>query len=320
MNHSNINNQVRTILEDFFKNDNIAKLLDSNSLNQKFLKINHLTQLYTKTYDPEKYREKNELRNKLLSKCKEIDHKYSLRSFYLKSFRHYDFFDTNLDIVIFSDIKIYLKILKENGFLFTFNLAQLREPLKTHYRHPEIPLTLHIHQQVSWNGIIALDKSEIFNAAQTLNIDNIEIKIPNFEHSFLIMAAHCIFENYYLNIGEISYCKHLLSQNIDLIRLAEIAKQNNWEKSFLLFLSLLRSLFTLLGLSDSQLNKYPALPIKDHLHFPYYINYLSLYPGYWDKLKKDLKGNFSNMPRQIFTYFFVGPIWRYGWARLKEFN
>jgi len=141
----------------------------------------------------------------------------------------------NLDI-LFQTKEDYQKaaiILEQQGFVV--RLSEKIEKYKTMYCGliDKTMYSIHLHREIAWHGMVALDKQPVFGHAQHLNH---YIIIPNIEDSILIHAAHVLFENfkvkereknYFLKLNEPSEGHLINHKYIDW----QIRK-NHWEKGF----------------------------------------------------------------------------------------
>lgn len=285
---------------------------------KSFLKRNELQEYYEDFAHNPSLAVKLSDQKTLLKLIAEINQDNKFSFFYLKSFRYYPFVDHNLDLVILDKEEAFIEQLLQKGFKPYPNLADIREPWKKFYQHPSTSVLLHLHRQVSWNGIIALDKTEVFARCRKTTVQDVEISIPCPEDHFLIMAAHCLFENYYLNLGEILQLNHLLNTGLDFKKIYSYLHQYHWRNGLNLFNNHLASLLKYLDLSPHQLPVSRFYRLDPLLNFPYYLNYIHLLPFYFLKIIQDLLTRPLNIPRQLFTYLFVGPIWQYSWKRFKK--
>ncbi|MGB2661577.1 MAG: nucleotidyltransferase family protein [Candidatus Omnitrophota bacterium] len=248
-----------------------------------------------------------------------------LRFFAMKSFRSYSYADEDLDMVLVDPERREecIETLEELGFEFLWNRSILREPYKRFYVRksgegaPFLP-KIHVHFAVSWNGMVFLDASEIWERMKTLEIRGREVMVPSPEDEILIMAAHAIGENGYVTIGELLHLKTILriSDKIDIGYVVKSAKKHNWLKGLVSFLLLADSYYKNLtgenlltgdlgglteGLSGAGYDMKGEAP-------PYFFPAKALSPVYTDKIAKDVcSGRLLQLPRELFTFGLV--IW-----------
>ena len=139
----------------------------------------------------------------------------------------------NLDILFESnrDYRKAARLLKEINF--KVQLSEKIEKYKTMYCGiiNDIMYSIHLHREVAWHGIIALNKNLIFQRKKTINL---HIIIPSIEDSVLIHAAHILFENFKVTDKEEYYFNLLDTCDYNYIKTQ--ARKNNWEKGLSLVL------------------------------------------------------------------------------------
>src|SRR3989344_6372117 len=105
----------------------------------------------------------------------------------------------NLDILFKTneEYRQAAQLLHQQGFVV--RLSEQVERYKTMYCGliAETMYSIHLHREIAWHGMIALDKQPVFQRAQQVHS---LIIIPGKEDSILIHAAHVLFENF--KVGE----------------------------------------------------------------------------------------------------------------------
>ena len=259
----------------------------------------------------------------------------------IKSFLPYPFADSNVDVVaVDSDnIMAYRALLNRLGFYKLtkhMNRTDFREPKKRLYRYNPDRLTnaqcplLHLHRAISWNGIDYLDSKSVWDRRRSHKVEDLDIPIPSSEDEALIMAAHSIFENKYITIGELIHLSTLVSDGFDwdyAIRHTEIY---HWLPALLLWLKTVNSLCNILDIRVEipewvydrvSVKKSSTLYLSDSGQFPYVYPLMSIARVLFNKLILDLiKGNLKQLPRQLFSYSIVDLIWAYRNALRKRFK
>ncbi len=140
----------------------------------------------------------------------------------------------NLDILFETDIE-YKKaayILEKHNFVI--QLSEKIEKYKTMYvglykNNPSKPLSIHLHREVAWHGLQALDKEPLFQRKQTITQ---LIIIPSIEDSILIHTAHILFENFKITEKEKIYLNQIDNININREYIRTQIEKNHWRKGF----------------------------------------------------------------------------------------
>jgi len=171
----------------------------------------------------------------------------------------------NLDILFETDID-YKKaafLLEKHNFIV--HLSEKIEKYKTMYvglydNDLTQPISIHLHREVSWHGMKALDKSPLFEHKQTITS---LIIIPSLEDSILIHSAHILFENFKITDKEKIYISQIDNKNINISYIRKQIKNNHWRKGF----------NEVIGLYKNNNNKIPTSTIffcwsKKLLHEP----------------------------------------------------
>ncbi len=137
----------------------------------------------------------------------------------------------NLDI-LFETEKDYERaaiLLEEKGF--SVRLSEKVEKYKTMYAGflDDIPYSIHLHREIAWHGMVALDKKEVFMRAQKVHS---LVKIPCLEDSLLIHAAHVLFENFLVTEREENYLRQAYAPGVDKGYILRQLRQNHWRYGF----------------------------------------------------------------------------------------
>lgn len=135
----------------------------------------------------------------------------------------------NLDI-LFETNEDYAhagKILQEQGFVI--RLSEKVERYKTMYTGfvRQEMYSIHLHREIAWHGMIALDKKEVF---QHKKIITPHIIIPGLEDSILIHAAHVLFENFRITEKEKVYLSKIGCA--DKAYLRDQISKHHWKDGF----------------------------------------------------------------------------------------
>ncbi len=147
----------------------------------------------------------------------------------------------NVDVLFETELD-YLKasqLLEQTGFVLY--LSERFETFKNMYvRFKEnYPLAIHLHREVAWHGLKALDRGPIF--ARQIEIAS-GIIVPSPEDSLLIHAGHILFENFKIKDKDRKLMSALLNQrNLNGDYINAQLKRNGWKKSFYQLLKKIKS-------------------------------------------------------------------------------
>lgn len=92
---------------------------------------------------------------------------------------------------------------------------------------------IHLHREIAWHGVRALNKENIFLRARELSP---KIKVPSPEDSLLIHLAHIFFENFKIGKREREYLPLYLKQKLDWKYINAQLVKWGWKKGFYLIL------------------------------------------------------------------------------------
>lgn len=125
------------------------------------------------------------------------------------------------------------QLLEKEGF--AVKLSEKVEKYKTMYTglYDGNLYSFHLHREIAWHGMVALDKREVFQRKKSINP---LIIIPGLEDSILIHAAHVLFENFRVTKRESIYLKEWKNSQLDEEYIAFQLRRNRWEKGFLALL------------------------------------------------------------------------------------
>ena len=93
--------------------------------------------------------------------------------------------------------------------------------------------SIHLHREIAWHGMKALDKKPLFKNAQQINS---LIIIPSLENSILIHSAHILFENFKITEKEKIYLDQINNIGLNHNYIKQQIKENHWEKGFKLII------------------------------------------------------------------------------------
>ncbi len=137
----------------------------------------------------------------------------------------------NLDILFAtdSDYRRAAQLLEQQGL--AVRLSEQVEKYKTMYAGfwNKQPLSIHLHREIAWHGLVALDKRRVFDRAQQVHP---LIKIPGLEDSILIHAAHALFENFKVTEKEDKYLRQAGGKDLDQEYIAWQLRRHHWQFGF----------------------------------------------------------------------------------------
>jgi len=121
---------------------------------------------------------------------------------------------SDIDILIINDekIKTVRRILKSLGYFE--GSTEKYELYKSTYTKLEDDtfVTMHIHREISWRGVIYLSNDEVWNNKRKDNIGIVEVYMPSFEDDLSITAAHTLFENHQITLYDVLHACNLLKK------------------------------------------------------------------------------------------------------------
>jgi len=137
----------------------------------------------------------------------------------------------NVDILFrtMADYRAAGQLLAQQGFIV--RLSEKIEKYKTMYTGlvEEKLYSIHLHREIAWHGMIALEKGEVFRRKKILAP---LVVVPGLEDSILIHAAHVLFENKVIKKREQSYLSQFSQPGIDRQYIQRQLKQNHWNYGF----------------------------------------------------------------------------------------
>jgi len=137
----------------------------------------------------------------------------------------------NLDILFETtpDYHQAAALLQQQGFIV--RLSERVEKYKTMYCGliDGTMCSIHLHREIAWHGMIALDKKEVFLRKRVLAP---LIVVPGVEDSILIHSAHVLFENFKITEKEEKYLSQAYAQNIDKKYIFQQLQQHHWRYGF----------------------------------------------------------------------------------------
>jgi hypothetical protein len=97
---------------------------------------------------------------------------------------------------------------------------------------------VHLHGEISWANSVFFDKEFVFQNPRTVNLWNMNVKIPSFDADLLIHIAHITYEPLHFTLSDFLYiCK--LTTFVNWTALLHQAKKHQWLQSFIRTISLI---------------------------------------------------------------------------------
>jgi len=237
----------------------------------------------------------------------------NIRAIPIKSIYPFPYVDADLDIVIIDDD---FRSLKDR--LIKIGYKDYKSPKREPFKHFFIkeknryPL-IHIHRQLSWNGIIILDKFQLWEKSVTYDMRYGRIKKPSNEFDILIAVAHCMFENFFITGNDILLFSMIKDINWTLIM--DQAKKFNWSTGLYTYLKIINTYYQYIINNKiienkvmNSLSKGVLFPDREiglkHLVLPSMIEVEYIFLPIIEKLFKDgLRFKTSSFTRELIFLF-----------------
>src|SRR3989338_11133926 len=136
----------------------------------------------------------------------------------------------NLDLLLKSidDYSSASALLEQQGYVLYMNESVEKYKKMYLFFDGKTVSAIHLHREVAWHGVIALDKEKIFERAQG--------KIPSPEDSLLIHSAHALFENFRVKEYHRVLLEKYKQETTDWDYINQHLAQFGWKRSFYRFL------------------------------------------------------------------------------------
>jgi len=137
----------------------------------------------------------------------------------------------NLDILFETEQDYHQAAQLLERYQFAVRLSEKIEKYKTMYCgfYRGIMYSIHLHREVAWHGLRALDKKPLFLRKKIVTP---LIITPSLEDSILIHTAHIIFENFNITEKERFYLDQIDNPQLDKKYIAKQIARNHWRKGF----------------------------------------------------------------------------------------
>jgi putative nucleotidyltransferase-like protein len=231
--------------------------------------------------------------------------------FFIKDFMRYPYTDHDVDFVVVEtpSLPAYRTAMSDLAYQYRFGKSQIREPDKYFYYPLQAEdrfkdIRFHLHKALSWNGVVFLNAQEVLGRCRQEHRESGSLSVPGFEDEILIMAAHAIFENASIHLGEILQFGLLVrDEMVDWDRLIDVATRHNWQMALAFFLDVVWTVLADTGrikrpdrmhewvvqtLSEAGIS---GRETYDGLEFPYEIPYRKCMKLYTDKMLRDIRGS-----------------------------
>jgi hypothetical protein len=234
-----------------FNNKNLKRLLVKNNLLSEYIFKNTNTKFDIKIDYIVKLKQKiNNLKNSIII-CDKLIKNYLI----FKTYRGDNFIrvPNDLDIIIpNSQYEICKKKFIKLGFIIKDEILEER----SYGLHKKNYLKIHVHTEISWCEKKFVSNKFLFSKTQNVKFHGKRINIPSKEAEFLITLAHSNFEPLHLMISEIVYLYSMMN-DININKIYNEAKENNWEKTLSKILGALNDLhYKIYGEKLKKLNNF----------------------------------------------------------------
>ncbi|MFW6047004.1 MAG: nucleotidyltransferase family protein [Candidatus Woesearchaeota archaeon] len=309
-------------LPSYISQDKFLNIADKNNLLlaviDKFQKKSAFSSEFYSKYHYYKnfYMNSSSLIEEMIQNC----NKNKLPLLTIKSFLPFPFADSNIDLVAIErrNILKYQSIIKQMNFKRKRNLADLREPdKKMYYKNSQNRLLpkLHLHKQISWNGVTYLNLDTIWARSQWRKDLNhgFEIPVPSPEDELLIIAAHSLFENKYITLCDLAHLICIFKNDLDWDYTLKAAEEYHWSQGFLEFTATAMELLKDMGFNlNVEAKLSTPIRLKPDDHFPILLPFSKTIKITANKLFRDFASrNIERLPRELLSYIVVEPFWMY---------
>jgi len=126
-----------------------------------------------------------------------------------KTIPPYKYLPRDIDILVDKkDLKKAINLLISKGFRLT----------KTHIIHKEVSLVkddveVDLHWQIGWMGNRVIDEISILRNSISYKLEDINVRVPDPTHEFLLIATHSILQHHYITLGEVHYIRALIARH-----------------------------------------------------------------------------------------------------------
>tara|TARA_R110000824_G_scaffold379662_1_gene571729 strand:+ start:1032 stop:2081 length:1050 start_codon:yes stop_codon:yes gene_type:complete len=143
------------------------------------------------------------------------------------------------------DVDILVDDLEKAGEILTNNSYDVKGSYPNSHkliglsRIDGILVNIHLHGEIAWRRVIYLNSKDVINSATQRVFHGMSFPVPSPEFEILITSAHMLHErgNMRISLHNVLEFSDLFSyKNISIPLLFDIASQNGWGESLLLFL------------------------------------------------------------------------------------
>ncbi len=161
----------------------------------------------------------------------QLFHFHKLRYILFKGEHIFEGQNKNLDILFETDEEYQeaARLLEQQGLVLRFSEKFERYKMMYCGFVSETFHSFHLHREIAWHGMKALDKEEVFRRKKILAPG---IIVPGIEDSILIHAGHVLFENGAVRERELVYLRKFGEPGIDRQYIHRQLNKNHWNYGF----------------------------------------------------------------------------------------
>ena len=214
---------------------------------------------------------------------------------FIKFRKLYQYYDSNIDVIVNNrQWDQTIALLRSEGFS---GHVMFKEPDKIMFSKPDLPVSVHLHPGVTWNGVPYFDHQSLWRHS-TRSTDGPWLELDK-EYDFLVNLAHNVFENYDVILGDVLYFKRFMeSYSFDPFELERIASENGWRYGFQQAYAQIR----LLVESWADVGRSGNVPTH-LLAYPYRISMIVLVRAFGQRIMNNIAGKrFHTALREVYAY------------------
>lgn len=152
-----------------------------------------------------------------------------IRHLYIKSHKLYRYYDSNVDVIVpENQWAATMRTLEDAGY---HGHVMFKEPDKIMFERPGARVSVHLHPNVTWNGVPYFDEAALWQHA-TASPEGAWLELAP-EYDYLVNLAHNIFENYEISLGDTLYFRRFAAHHtLDVAALEAVAARHGWGRAF----------------------------------------------------------------------------------------
>jgi hypothetical protein len=213
----------------------------------------------------------------------------------IKHKRQYRYYDSNVDVVVSRcDWNRAVQLLHSCGYSGN---VMFKEPDKIMFDRPAKRISVHLHPGVTWNGVPYVSTESLWSNSRAHG-NGFRRELSD-EFELLVNVGHILFENYEVTLGELLYCsRDLQEREIDVGRLACIARANNWGWGFQQLFDQVKSLANNWNIAAGA-----AVVPRQLLNYPYQLSPTVLARTYARRIVNNARdGHLRRALREVYAY------------------